>query len=299
LSETLLTSWAKRFALYIRAERNASPHTLRAYEREIRQYITFVHAHYPSLSLTRTHRVVIREYLAYLHDGDLKRVSVLRAIAVLRAFYKFLMREEAVSQSPFVGIPMPKREKRLPYFLSEAEMNTLLDFPGTTRQKHAVRDAALMELLYSSGVRIQELCQLNVSDVDMWSGLVRVMGKGSRERLVPVGKTALARIRTYLDARPAAQQRSGPLFLSPKGARMTDRTARLAVANWVQQAALHKRVTPHAFRHSFATHLLNHGCDLRTVQELLGHKSLTTTQTYTHVSQEHLQNVYRKAHPRA
>jgi len=187
----------------------------------------------------------------------------------------------------------------LPYFLSEAEMNTLLDLPATTNDRYAVRDGAMMELLYSSGIRIHELCQLKIQDVDIWSGLVRVMGKGNRERLVPVGKTALTRMRIYLEARPAAQQHSGPLFMAPKGGRLTEGAARVAVAGWVRQAALHKRITPHAFRHSFATHLLNHGCDLRTVQELLGHKSLTTTQTYTHVSAEHLQKVYRNAHPRA
>jgi len=294
-----LAPWAKRFTLYLRAERNASAHTLRAYEREVGQYLVFIQDKYPRLPLNRTHRVVVREYLAELHERDLKRASILRAMAVLRAWYKFLLQHDVVTQSPFVGLKMPKREKRLPRFLTEEEMNRLLSLPETERHKHAIRDAAMMELLYSSGLRIDELCQLNTPDIDMWSGLVRVMGKGGRERLVPVGKTALTRIRAYLEARPVAQQRSGPLFLGAKGGRLVQVVGRQIVARWVRLASLRQNITPHAFRHSFATHLLNRGCDLRTVQELLGHRSLTTTQTYTHVNAEHLQNVYQKAHPRA
>ena len=190
---------------------------------------------------------------------------------------------------------MPKREKKLPRFLSEEEMRAVLALPGAKNR----RDAALLELLYSSGLRIQELCDLNVSDVDLWSGLVRIFGKGGRERLSPVGKTALSSLRAYLEARPAAQQKRGPLFLNVRGGRLSTTSGRAIVHRWATQAGLSLNITPHAFRHSFATHLLNRGCDLKAVQELLGHKSLATTQLYTHVNAERLKNVYQKTHPRA
>ena len=290
-----MENFAQRFFLYLRAERNASAHTLRAYRHDLSEFLQFLRAHYPRLSLDRNHRLVIRDYLSHLHEKDIQRTTISRAVAVLRAFYKFLMQEGAVSQTPFAGLPMPKREKRLPRFLPEAEMAKLLEFPAQSRHKWAPRDAALLELLYSSGLRIQECCQLNVEDLDLWSGMVRVFGKGSKERMVPVGETALQRLRDYL----GKSRQRGPLFLNHRGARLSDRGARLMVAKWVRIAAVRQDVSPHSFRHSFATHLLTRGCDLRTVQEMLGHKNLVTTQTYTHVTAEHLRKVYQKSHPRA
>jgi integrase/recombinase XerC len=292
-----MDKWIQRFLLYLRAERNVSPHTVRAYRHDLAEYLRFLQAKYPRLTLERSHRLVVRDYLAQLHDQSYQRATVVRAVAVLRSFYKFLLREGTIPQTPFAGLPMPKREKKLPRFLSEEEMNRLLEIPARSSDGHARRDAALLELLYSSGLRIQELCQLNVEDMDLWGGMVRVMGKGSRERLVPVGTTALKRVHSYLESR--SEKRSGPLFLNRSGTRLSERGARLVVARWVGRAALQRRISPHAFRHSFATHLLDRGCDLRAVQEMLGHKSLVTTQAYTHVSAEHLRKVYQKAHPRA
>lgn len=284
----------QRFLLYLRAERNASPHTLRAYQHDLNAYLAFLRAKYPSLGLERSHRVVVRDYLSELLASHLQSASRLRAVAVLRAFYKFLLRQEMIRQSPFLSLPMPKREKKLPRFLSEEEMGKLLELTRTSARKQAPRDRAMLELLYSSGLRVQELCLLNVEDVDLWAGMARVFGKGSRERLLPVGLTAQKAIHAYLGTR-----RHGPLFLNRQGGRLTDRGARLIVAKWVRLAALRQRVSPHSFRHSFATHLLDRGCDLRTVQELLGHRSLATTQIYTHVSTERLRKVYEKAFPRA
>jgi tyrosine recombinase XerC len=289
----------QRFLLYLRAERNASPHTMRAYQHDLKQYHAFLSAKYPRLSLDRTHRLVVRDYLANLHDSGVQRATILRSIAVLRAFYRFLVQEELTAQTPFVGLTMPKREKRLPRFLAESDMNALLELPSQSKRRWAVRDAALLELLYSSGIRVQELCQLNAEDVDLWSGLVRVFGKGGKERMVPVGGTALKRIHAYLDTRMPKDRRGSPLFLNPRGTRLSDRGARLVVSRWVRRAALQQKISPHSFRHSFATHLLNRGCDLRTVQEMLGHRNLVTTQTYTHVTADHLKKVYERAHPRA
>jgi tyrosine recombinase XerC len=292
-------SHVQRFLLYLRAERNASAHTLRAYQHDLRCFCSFLADKYPRLTLERSHRLVIREFLADLHDKNLKRATILRPIAVLRAFYKFLVQEGLTTQTPFAGLPMPKRETRLPRYLPEEDMSRLLELPAHSKRLLAKRDAALLELLYSSGIRIQELCQLNAEDMDLWGGMVRVFGKGGKERLVPVGETALKRLHAYLESRPIKGQRATPLFLNPMGNRLSDRGARLIVSRWVRQAAIRQNVSPHSFRHSFATHLLGRGCDLKAVQEMLGHRNLVTTQAYTHVSAEHLKKVYEKAHPRA
>ncbi len=316
-----MDKFIQRFLLYLRAERNVSAHTLRAYQHDLKAYAAFLSTKYPRLGMERSHRLIIREYLAQLHDKDLKRATVLRAVAVLRAFYKFLVQEELTSQTPFAGLPMPKRETHLARFLPEKEMGQLLDLPTHSRRATAPRDAALLELLYSSGLRIQELSQLNAEDIDLWGGMVRVFGKGGKERLVPVGETALKKIHAYLESpsplkgeggdgggpptRALPRQGGGvfrsrgPLFLNFHGGRLTDRGARLVVARWVHQASFQQKISPHSFRHSFATHLLGRGCDLKAVQEMLGHRSLVTSQAYTHVTSEHLKKVYEKAHPRA
>jgi tyrosine recombinase XerC len=291
--------YVQRFLLYLRAERNSSTHTLRAYQHDLKEYVVFLEAKYPNLSPERNHRLVIRDYLSSLHEKNIQRATILRAIAVLRAFYKFLLQEEIVDKTPFVGLSMPKREKRLPVFLAENDMKALLELPAHSKRKWALRDSALLELLYSSGLRIHELCQLNAQDIDLWGNMVRVFGKGGKERMVPVGDTALKHIHAYLETRLLKNQRGSPLFVNPAGGRLSERGARLVVNRWVRQASIRQKISPHSFRHSFATHLLSRGCDLRTVQEMLGHKNLVTTQTYTHVTADHLRQVYQKAHPRA
>jgi tyrosine recombinase XerC len=291
--------WIQRFVLHLRAERNSSPHTVRAYKHDLDQFQAFLKARYAKTNLESHHRLIVRDYLSELHQKGLRRATLLRAVAVLRAFFKFLMRSEALEQSPFVGLPMPKGEKRLPRYLSEEDMQRLLDIPRGSADRQSTRDAALLELLYSSGIRVQELCQLNVEDIDLWGGMVRVFGKGSRERLVPLGQTAQKILHTYIEDRPARLRRAAPLFLNHRTTRLSDRGARNIVAKWVNQAALRQKISPHAFRHSFATHLLDRGCDLRSVQEMLGHRNITTTQIYTHVSPEHLKKVYQQSHPRA
>lgn len=285
--------------MYLRAERNVSDHTHRAYQHDLSRYLAFLQKKYPSLTLARSHRLVVRDYLSSLHDRPIERATVLRAVAVLRSFYKFLLREEMIERSPFVGLTMPKRQRKLPRVVAEDDMARLLTLPEQSTHALAVRDSALLELLYSSGLRIIELCRLNIEDVDFWGGMVRVFGKGSKERMVPVGASALERVHAYVDKRAPLQRRGGALFLNDKGGRLSDRGARFVVSRWVNQAALQTHVSPHTFRHSFATHLLSRGCDLRAVQEMLGHRSLSTTQAYTHVTIEHLQKTYQKAHPRA
>ena len=294
-----MSQWIQRFLLYLRAERSASVHTLRAYKHDLAAFLEFVQRKYSGTPFDKYQRLIIRDYLSELHQKGQRRATVLRSIAVLRAFFKYLQRSELVAQSPFVGLPMPKKEQRLPRFLSEGDMQRLLEIPRQSREKQSLRDGSLLELLYSSGLRIEELCQLNTEDIDFWGGMVRVFGKGGRERLVPLGQTAQKTLHSYVESRPAALRRNAPLFLNPRGLRLSSRGARFIVAKWVQQAALHQKVSPHAFRHSFATHLLDRGCDLRSVQEMLGHRNLSTTQIYTHVSTERLRKVYQDSHPRA
>lgn len=293
------TPWAKRFLLYLRAERNASPHTLRAYQSDLLQFLAFLKERYRGIALERCDRLLIRDYLGHLHEKTGRRSTIIRKVACLRSFFKFLVRDGVLQRTPFYNLPLPKREKRIPHFLSEDQMASLLSLPDCAETAFPKRDQAILELLYATGIRVQELCQLNVEDMDWWGGMVRVFGKGSRERLVPLGETALKAVKAYLNTRPVDRLRAVPLFLNHRGGRLSDRSVRRMVSHWVQRTALEKRVTPHVFRHSFATHLLDRGCDLRSVQEMLGHKSLVTTQLYTHVTPERLKRVYEKAHPRA
>ncbi len=295
-----MLQFIQRFLLHIRAERNASPHTLRAYQHDLNGYVRFLSEKYPKLSLERSHRLVVRDYLAHLHEKDHERATFLRAVAVLRAFYKFLLREELITETPFVALPMPKQERKLPGYLTEDEVRAVLEAPALAHDKEALRDTALLELLYGSGLRIQELCGLRVDDLDLWGGTVRVFGKGSRERLVPVGGVSLKALHAYLQSRKeTSSSRGAALFVNKTNRRISERGARNIVYKWATDVALRRKVRPHAFRHAFATHLLDRGCDLRTVQEMLGHKNLATTQTYTHISPEHLKKVYEKTFPRA
>lgn len=289
------------FLTFLRASRNYSAHTLRAYGADLAAFA----ARYPDLEPAALDRSIVRDYLAWLQGGGRKRTapggasrnSVLRRISSLRSFCRWLREEGILKSDPFLNVPLPKKEARLPKFLTEAEMESLLD-GARPKGPRAARDRALVELLYSSGLRRSELSGLNVGDVDFVSGLVRVFGKGGRERLVPVGRKALAALRDYLGARSRAQARE-PLFLNAKGGRLSGQGVALVLKAWIRGVGWPKIVTPHQLRHSFATHLLNQGCDLRSVQEMLGHKSLATTQVYTHLSLERLKKVYQDAHPKA
>ena len=276
----------------LRAAKNYSPHTLRAYRADLEGFL----AAFPGLETGDLDRAHVRRHLAALQSGTASRATVLRKASALRSFVKFLRGEGELKRDPFLGVPMPKRVRSLPKFLTEAEMEQVLSAP-TGGDAASARDRALIELLYSSGLRRAEIGVLNVGDVDLLSGTVRVFGKGSKERIVPVGNTALTCLRDSLRARggPGAGE---PLFCSVRGARISDEGVVFIVRRWVKRSSLLKKVTPHVFRHSFATHLLNRGCNIREVQEMLGHVDLNTTQVYTHVSLQKLQEVYKGAHPR-
>jgi tyrosine recombinase XerC len=301
-----LSTALHRFWIYLRGEKNASHATFRAYQADLSAFESYLKTHGGPGAVQECDRVLLRTYLAELQSRPYKRNTLLRKHASLRAFFHFLQREGHIARNPFLTLSTPKRERRIPAFLSENDMDKLLraSFQGE-RTLSSLRAGAILETLYSTGLRVEELSSLNVDDVDFWNGTLRTLGKGSRERVVPVGDRALEALREYLKQRgidPLARQaaeRALPLFVNLRGGRLTARSVWTVVDQWARRAALSQRVHPHMIRHSFATHLLNRGCDLRSVQEMLGHKNLSTTQIYTHLTTDQLKKVYEKAHPRA
>ena len=286
------------FVRFLEGERNASPHTIRAYGEDLKQFSTFLRE-----ELGRDPRpadvdhLMIRAFLACLHRDGLKKVSSGRKLAALRTFFRFLCREGVLDRNPARALLSPRVERRIPSHLDEGEVDLLLDVPGGGAA--AVRARALLELLYATGIRCAELVGLDADEVDLEARMARVLGKGRKERIVPFGTRAADALRKYLPVRAAAAPRDDALFVNARGGRLTDRSVRLILASRVRQVALARRISPHTLRHSFATHLLERGADLRAIQELLGHASLSTTQRYTHVNARHLIEIYKKAHPRA
>ncbi len=277
----------------LRASGGGSAHTLRAYKSDVESFS----AKYPDLAAADIERAHLRGWLADLQAAGASRATVLRRASAVRQFVKFLRAEGELRRDPFLGVSLPKRARVLPKFLTEAEVEQVLAAPAAA-DSASRRDRALLELLYSSGLRRSEAAALNVGDFDALSGCVRVKGKGGKERLAPVGEAALERLREYLGERggPAAGE---PLFVNARGERLTHDGVAFVVRRWVRRSALLKGATAHSFRHSFATHLLDHGCGIREVQEMLGHANLNTTQIYTHVSLRRLREAYDGAHPRA
>jgi tyrosine recombinase XerC len=283
-----------RFLSYLRAERNASEHTTTNYALDLEQFFQFL-GHIRVGTVTA---LDIRRFVAHLSTRQHARRTIARKLSCLRSFFRFLCREGTLERNPAAAIPTPRLEKRLPSFLDEAQTARLLDTPATKKWL-GWRDRAMLETLYSTGIRVSELVGLNLDDLDEISGTVVVRGKGKKERLCPIGETALTAIHRYLVNRPKALRVPYALFVSQKGSRLTVRQVDRLLARYVASAALPSSVSPHSLRHSFATHLLDRGADLRSVQELLGHASLSTTQVYTHVTPQRLKKVYDQAHPRA
>jgi integrase/recombinase XerC len=282
------------FLEYLGVERGASPHTLRSYATDLTEFTRFLAGEKiagPAAVDTR----VIRAYLARLHQRRLAKATIARKLAAVRSCFRFLARRGALEANPARQVRSPRLGRRLPSFLPKDEATQLLDAAPEPTAAGA-RDRALLELLYASGLRVAEGCGLDLEDLDEARHTVRVLGKGEKERVVPVGETALEALAGYLAMR--GRQR-GPLFLNARGGRLTPRSAHRIVRRLARRAGISQRVTPHTLRHSFATHMLGEGADLRLIQELLGHSRLSTTQRYTHVSPEHLMRVYDAAHPRA
>ena len=283
----------EEFLKYMRVQRGASEHTLRAYGKDLDRYFEFLEGEEPDSP------AVVRAFLAFELAGGAARSTVSRRLATLRSFFSFLHREGVISANPAKLVNSPKVPKRLPRFLSIDEVFDLLSQAGASAGgpgQFSTRDRAILELAYSSGLRVSELEGLNVGSLDITEGRVRVMGKGHKERIVPVGSKALAALKEYLEGRGPVQ-RDKPMFLNRNGGRLSDRGIRRVVKKYAALMSLGPDVTPHTLRHTFATHLLHGGADLRVIQELLGHASLSTTQKYTHLDIAQLMEVYDKAHP--
>ncbi len=287
----------RKFLLTLKVERNFSPATLRAYSIDLRELTAFIKER--KITVNECDRIFIRSYLSHLRQRPLSRASVLRKWASLRSLFKYLTREEILPFNPCLNLPTPKKEQRIPAFLTEKEVDRLINQMSQAKKPLvALRNRAMVELLYSSGLRVAEMENLDVEDIDFWNETTRVVGKGNRERIVPVGATALKVIQDYLKTRGESVGRR-PLFTNLRGGRITSRAIHMIVESGARKSGITRQVGPHTLRHSFATHLLDHGCDLRSVQEMLGHKNLSTTQIYAHVTTERLRKVYQKAHPRA
>jgi len=282
---------------YLKSERNASPHTLEAYCRDLEQFSAFVHEQIDSsLTIRQITHLHIRRYLASIHK-ELAKSSVGRKLAAIRALFRFLLRRGLLDKNPAELISTPKKEKKLPFHLNIDEVTTLVQAP-VEADILSSRDRAILETLYSSGLRVSELTGLNVGGIDSGRGSVRVLGKGGKERIVPLGSKALEALAWYLEAKGNPLPEA-PLFTNARGGRLTRRSVARVVDRYMRHLTTMKKASPHTLRHTFATHLLEGGADLRVIQEMLGHASLSTTQKYTHVSIDRLLEVYDKAHPKA
>ena len=284
-----------KFKTYLTIEKNASPHTITNYISDLEDFASGI----SDKKIEDIDYLALRKYLAGLKIRNLSKKTTARKLSTIRTFFKFLYRDGYIKTNPATSVATPKLDKKLPIFLDEEKVVKFITSPPD-KDISGLRDRAILETLYSAGIRVSELVNLNLSDIDFISGVLKVFGKGRIERLTPVGDKALSAIRKYIGERfEHSREKSSPVFLNKFGRRLTDRSIRRIVDKYIKVAAIRQKISPHSLRHSFATHLLNSGADLRSVQELLGHKNLSTTQIYTHVSQERLKTVYDKAHPRA
>jgi len=284
-----------KFINYLKVERNASDHTIINYTIDLGVFKIFL----GERSIETIDHLALRRFLAELRAKNYAKRTIARKLASLRSLFRFLFREGYIKKNPITAISTPKLDRKLPVFLDVVKIERLLQSPSESDEA-GVRDRALLETLYSTGIRVSELVGLDIDDVDIISGVVKVLGKGSKERVVPIGEPALNAIRKYLDTRAGSRVKDkDAVFLNNHGRRLTDRSVRRVIDKHIRACSMTEKISPHSLRHSFATHLLDRGADLRSVQELLGHANLSTTQIYTHVTMERLKSVYDKAHPRA
>jgi len=312
----------RAFTAFLKGEKNASEHTILNYSIDIIQFAKFAFNLDPSsedcssINWNNTGLIKARLFLSELQKKNISKTSILRKISSLRTFYRFLIREKIVSSNPFATLSTPKKERKLPKYLSIQQIQSLMNAPilywnspkdeKTVNPEFAnfaiLRDTAILEIIYSGGLRINEALSLNEPDIDLLSEIVRVKGKGKKERIAPIGKQAAIALKKYIDVKRkifSSPEKNSPLFLNKFGTRLTPRSFQRNFKVYLSIAGLPKDLTPHKLRHSFATHMLDAGADLRTVQELLGHANLSTTQIYTHISSQRLKNVYMNTHPRA
>jgi len=300
--KTLRETFDEYIKYYLEAEKNASPYTVRNYKDDLLDFLYFLKKKkIDPLDETKVDRHVLRDYLSHLAERSIAKNSIARKLSAIRSFFRYLAREEIIPKNPIEQVSSPKLDKRLPSFLTKEEMEKLLNAPDISTPL-GQRDRALLELLYASGLRVSELVSLTPEQIDMESNEIRVLGKGSKERMVLMGQPAAGALKSYIKegrARLQGVKKSQALFLNRYGQRLPARSVQRLLEQYAKKAGTGKRVHPHMLRHTFATHLLEGGADLRVVQELLGHARLTSTQIYTHVTKGQARKVYLAAHPLA
>jgi tyrosine recombinase XerC len=298
--------YIEKYCEHLQVERNYSSHTIHAYEADLLQFAAFLDARSPSerIAIEGVDRRTVRSYLGCLLEAGLSKKSIARKLAAIRSFFSFLVRLDLLKLNPARSVTTPKLERRLPSFLDEKSVTKLMDIPDQNTAT-GQRDWAILELLYSTGMRLAELVQLNIGDIDFAKETVKVYGKGSKQRIVPLGRKAREALEVYLNQREQLFTRETTLddrksvFLTVHGRRIYPKAVHLLVNDAIGRVSEVEQRSPHVLRHTFATHLLDRGADLRAVKELLGHESLSTTQIYTHVTVERLKKVYEQAHPKA
>ncbi len=289
----------KQFLDYLELGKNSSSHTLSAYRSDIEQYLSFIESR--KRKYDQADNILIRSFLAFLYNNDIKKSSAARKLAAVRSFYQYCVHRRWVKENPAKVVSTPKQGKNVPSFLSEEEMAVFLDIPASDKPLE-MRDRALLELLYATGIRVSELVGIDLSDINFEERLVRVRGKGKKERIVPFGSLAEKKLKQYLRKRFVIHKGridETALFLNYRGERLSARSVQRIVGGYFKKSAIKRKLSPHSLRHSFASHLLSRGADLRVIQELLGHESLATTQKYTHLDLKRLLEVYKKSHPRS
>jgi tyrosine recombinase XerC len=292
------------FIQYIQREKNFSENTVTSYKNDLSDFGEFLKGrNLEGNPLDQVDRPLLRDFLVFLKRKKLKEVSIAHKVFVLRSFFKYLLRKRKISSNPASFLSSPKRKKRLPTFLTISQMESLLRLPAK-ESFQGLRDLAILELFYSTGMRLSELGNLNLSSIDFPGEVARVLGKGRKERIIPVGKEALGVLRNYLNSRKLAFKGNSEIngeaiFVNRLGKRLSARSIGRIVKKYAVQISEDRKTSPHTLRHTFATHLLDQGADLLAVKELLGHESLSTTQIYTHVTTDRLKKIYKRAHPRA
>lgn len=296
----------EKFLIFLRAEKNFSKLTVKTYQTVLGEFENFLQQKFKITDINPIDRFIIRAYAIFLTEvKKMQKNSILKNLSVLKSFFRFLINKKNINKNPMENIQLPKKIIKIPNILTTKEIEKLLDSKPNLKSPFKERDLAILELLYSSGLRISELVSLNIEDFDFFGGSLRVLGKGAKERVVPVGERALIAIKKYITlwkkifGFPEVAGGVHPLFLNKFNKRITTRGIRVILKRWMKLIIFNKNVYPHLLRHSFATHLLERGCDIRLVQEMLGHKSLQTTQVYTNISIDHLRKIYQKTHPRA
>ena len=296
-----MQKYVKDFLKYLYLERRYSPHTIRSYETDLRQFEIFLNDHFASQRIFwhLIDKKILRYFLIRLQEQGISRRSIGRKLATLKSFFRYLLKQGIIEKNPASTVKMPKFEKKLPEYLTEEETQNLLRLPNF-KTFEGLRDLAILELLYGTGMRLSELINLRVSQVDFKERLIRVIGKGNKERIIPFGGSARLILERYLAIRPQyADKTVDNLFVLKTGKKMYPVAVQRIVKKYLSQVSQIQKKSPHILRHTYATHLLNAGADIRVVKDLLGHENLSTTQVYTHLSIEHLKDIYNRAHPGA